>query len=71
MVTSVQPQALSSALRFNPDWFTDPAPPWVLDHLTPAVIRQLAVIQLESTIAIHQVRIDAAKKAIEIVSRVK
>ena len=39
--------ALQEAFRFRPHPHWDPVPDWVLAHLDPRILRQIAVIQLK------------------------
>jgi hypothetical protein len=52
---------LNDLLRFDPDWVKDPVPPWVLQVLDKALLRDLAVISLEH----RRAQADLDNRAIE------
>ena len=56
MATSRPPVQLAELLQFRPKWWWDPVPDWVLDHLNPAVIREVAAIQLKTQIEMLRVQ---------------
>lgn len=62
MATSTRiPPALAETFQFRPRWWWDPVPDWVMDHLSAAVIRELAVINMQSQMAV----LDVQRKALE------
>jgi hypothetical protein len=62
---------LNDLLRFDPDWFTDPVPPWVLQVLDKAVLRDLAVISLEHRRAAADLNNRALDQAISVLKKAK
>jgi hypothetical protein len=62
---------LNELLRFDPDWFTDPVPPWVLQVLDKALLRDLAVISLEHRRAAADLNNRAIDGAIAVLKKAK
>lgn len=58
-------------LRFNPREYTDPVPPWILDVLDRTILRDLAVISLEHTKAVHELNVKTIDKAIASLQKAK
>jgi hypothetical protein len=72
MATSVRPQPpLSEALQFRPRWWWDPVPDWVLEHMNPAAIREIAVIQLTSQLETMQIQQKALEASIAVIRKQK
>jgi hypothetical protein len=40
-------EGLPTALQFNPRWWWDPAPWWLINEMDKAVLNQLGAIQLQ------------------------
>lgn len=62
---------INELLRFDPDWFTDPVPPWILQVLDRAVLRDLAVIGLEHRRAAADLNNRALDQAIAVLKKAK
>lgn len=72
MATVIRPPAaISEQLQFRPRWWWDPVPDWALDHLGSAVIRDIAVIQMKSQIAMLKVQQTALEEAMNAVRKGK
>jgi hypothetical protein len=56
-------------LRFHREWIFDPIPPWVIDQLDKAAIRELGKIHMEMTKNILQAQLRAIEAATTIVQR--
>jgi|WetSurMetagenome_2_1015567.scaffolds.fasta_scaffold836942_2 hypothetical protein len=61
------PVAISEALQFDPRWWWDPVPPWILRALDRAVLVELAITQIELQKTIHEAQIKAADKSIALI----
>jgi hypothetical protein len=62
MVTSVRPPVqIQDTFQFRPRWWWDPVPDWVLDQLGTTTIREIAVIQMQTQLAV----LEAQQKALE------
>jgi hypothetical protein len=62
---------LNDVLRFDPGWAKDPVPPWLFEAFDKAVLKQLALVSLESTLEIQQINIRSTERAIEIINKAK
>ncbi len=72
MATSTRPPAqIADALQFRPRWWWDPVPDWVLDHLNPAVIREIAVVQLTAQLETLRVQEKALEATIGLMRKAK
>jgi hypothetical protein len=72
MATAKTPAAaLSDLFIFDPGHVSDPAPPWLLQQLSPELIRALGRVHLEASAEILKARLNATQKALEIVARAK
>ena len=58
-------------LKFNPEWYKDEVPPWLLVAFDKNVLRDLALVSLERTKAINEINNKAIDKSIDIVKRAK
>jgi len=55
MVTTKRPKVLTTKiLKFNPEWFSDPPPPF-FKNLRPAVIRELNAAKKEFQARVNQI----------------
>ena len=72
MATSPRPPAaVAEALQFRPRWWWEPVPDWVLDHINPAAIREIAVVQLTSQLETLRVQEKALEASIAILRKQK
>jgi hypothetical protein len=72
MATAPRPAAqLSEAFQFNPKWWWDPVPPWLLEQLTAPVIREIGVIHLEAQLAALEIQSKALEKALAVLRKAK
>ena len=63
---------LHDLMRFNPEHFTDPVPPWwVFGILDKVVIRDLAVVNLERTRALQEINMRAIEGTLAILKKAK
>jgi hypothetical protein len=62
---------LNELLRFNPEWFSDPVPPWIFDALDKAVLRDLALVSLERSKSIQEINIKAIDSAVAVLRKAK
>lgn len=62
---------INELLRFNPDWVKDPVPPWFIEILDKAILRDLAVISLEHSRAVQELNIKAIDGAISTLRKAK
>lgn len=58
-------------LRFNPKWWWDPVPPWLLEHIKVDLARELTKIQLEKQMRILEVEQIALKETLNAIERIK
>jgi len=70
MATKIPPQ-LQETFQFRPRWWWDPVPDWVLDHLTPDVIRELGALQIEAQKTVLKAQLDALEKSHAVLNRKK
>lgn len=56
-------------LRFNPRWWWDPVPPWVLDQLDRSILVDLAAIHLEAQITVLESQVKAAQRTLDIIQK--
>jgi hypothetical protein len=72
MATVVRPpNAGSDLLQFRPRWIFDPVPDWVLDHLSSAVIRDLAAINIQAQIETLAVQQKSLEQTLNVLKRAK
>ena len=62
---------LNEALRFDPNWAKDPVPPWLFEVLDKSILKELALVSLENTLAIQQINIKSTERAIALVKNAK
>ncbi len=60
---------LEPILRFNPKWWWDPIPPWLLDRLDRAAVAQLALAQLELQRTVLEGQLKANERTMEVIKR--
>jgi len=56
-------------LRFNPKWWWDPVPEWVIDKLDEGRLLELARVHIEAQQAVLSAQLKAVKAAGEIIGR--
>ena len=71
MATSRPPVQLAELLQFRPKWWWDPVPDWVLDHLSTAVIREVAAIQMKTQIEMLRVQQNALEETMAAMRKAK
>lgn len=64
-------QLPENILRFNPKWWWDPVPPWLHEHLTIEVARELTKIQLEKQMRMLEIEQIAVKETLGAIERIK
>lgn len=67
----IQNERLQEILHFNPRWWWDPVPWWVMEHLRPQVINELAHIQLEFQKQVLQAQIETLDRTIATMGKAK
>ncbi|HKN87963.1 MAG TPA: hypothetical protein VJV04_13965 [Nitrospiraceae bacterium] len=55
---------LQDVLRFDPDWVKDPVPPWIRNFLDKAVLKELAIIQLEYQKSLLEMQAKVTERAL-------
>ncbi len=64
--------AINDLLKFNPEHFTDPVPPWFLEILVDkTVLRDLALVSLEHNKSLQELNIKRIDSAIAIIRKAK
>ncbi len=71
MATSRIPQPISETLEFRPRWWWDPVPPWVLDNLSAAVVRDLAVINMQSQMDVLEIQRKSLEQSLAVLRKAK
>lgn len=71
MPHNTEVQLHENLLRFNPKWWWDPVPPWLLEHLTVDVARELTKVQLEKQMRILEIEQIAVKETLSALERIK
>jgi len=71
MATARPPVQLAELLQFRPKWWWDPVPDWVLDHLNPAAVREIASIQLKTQIEMLKVQQNALEETMVAMRKAK
>lgn len=56
---------------FNPKWWWDPVPPWLNEHLTIEVARDLAKIQLEKQARVLELEQTAVKQMMQALEKIR
>jgi len=64
-------QLTESLLRFNPKWWWDPIPPWLSEHLTIDVARELTRIQLNKQLRVLEVEQKAVQETLSALQKLK
>ena len=65
------PLQLQEQLFFRPKWWWDPVPDWFIEHISPTVIRELALVQMESQRAVLEIQMKSLDKSISIINKMK
>lgn len=68
--TRLTPQ-LQDQLQFNPKWWWDPVPIYMLDHLSSAAIREIGAIQVQTQINVLDVQKKALEQTLGVLRKVK
>ncbi|MGA2178561.1 MAG: hypothetical protein ABSH15_03145 [Verrucomicrobiota bacterium] len=71
VMTKKVPQALATALHWQPGPIFDPVPDWIINRLDRAAIIQMAKIQLEFGRNVLEAQLKATKAAQEIIGNVR
>lgn len=72
MATSIRPPVAGpDLLQFRPRWAFDPVPDWVLEHLSTALIRELAAVNVQTQINTLAVQQKALEQTLAILKRAK
>lgn len=64
-------QPFDNILRFNPKWWWDPIPPWITDHLTVEIARELTKIQLDKHMRMLEIEQIAVKETLNALEGLK
>lgn len=56
-------------LRFNPRWWWDPVPDWIIRHLDREILVDLAAIHLEAHINVLETQVKAAQRTLEVIQK--
>jgi len=62
-------QPLQEAFRFRPFPHWDPVPDWVLSHLDPRVIRQVAAVQMRFQKSVQEQQAKASAEIERLISQ--
>lgn len=65
----LEPIALAEALRFRPHPHWDPVPDWILKHLKPEILREVAVVQLRFQRNVLEQQVKAIAEVEKLVGR--
>jgi hypothetical protein len=72
MTQPVRPQPVHQELfGFQPLWWWDPVPPWVLHDLGRDVLVDLGRIQAELHVNVLRHQLEAAERSLEVLQKVK
>jgi hypothetical protein len=61
---------VAELLRFDPDWVTDPVPPWLLQYLNRSQLVQVAKIRQQLHINVLEHQLEAAQKSLEVIGKI-
>lgn len=61
----------NASLVFNPDWVSDPAPPWLREFIKTDLLRQHTELQLKATIDMMKVQQEYLARSLELVQKSK
>jgi len=62
---------INDLLKFNPEHFTDPVPPWLFEVLDKTILRDLALVSLEHNKSLQELNIKRIDSAIAIIRKAK
>ena len=62
---------LAEALYFRPRWHWDPVPPFLREHLTIDIVRELTKIQLEKQMRIIEIEQIAIKETLNVIEKMQ
>lgn len=66
---ALHPEALAEPLVFRHRWWWDPVPDWIISALDKGVLRELAVVQIQTQRAMLEAQIKATDQVIGILSK--
>ena len=58
-------------LSFQPRWWWDPVPPWIVDHLDKQILVELAGIHAQHQVNVLQSQLEAAQRAAEVMQKAR
>lgn len=61
----------NASLVFNPDWVSDPAPPWLREFIRADLLRQHTELQLKATIDMMKIQQDYLARSLDLVQKSK
>lgn len=64
-------QITENLLRFNPKWWWDPIPPWLSEHLTVDLARELTRIQLTKQLRVLEIEQKAVQETLNAIQKLK
>lgn len=64
-------QLAENLFRFNPKWWWDPIPPWLSEHLTVDLARELTRIQLDKQLRVLEIEQKAVKETLSAIQKLK
>jgi hypothetical protein len=62
---------VADLLKFHPEWVKDEVPPWLFEIMDKTVLRDLALVSLERSKAVHEANIKAIDTATAIIRKAK
>jgi len=62
---------IADMLKFHPEWVKDDVPPWLFEILDRTVLRDLALVSLERSKAVHEANVKAIDAAAAIIRKAK
>ena len=68
---ALHPEALSERLIFRQRWWWDPVPDWIIAGLDKVVLRDLAVVQLQTQRAMLEAQMKATDQVIGILGKMR
>lgn len=72
MATRVNtPVAGPELLQFRHRWIFDPVPDWLLDHLSPVAIREIAAINIRAQIQTLAIQQKSLEETLAVVNKAK
>lgn len=62
---------LAEALHFRPRWHWDPVPPFLREHLTLDIVRELTKVQLQKQMRILEIEQIAIKDTLNVIEKMQ